>query len=174
MKHLTLSRRRVLGVGAGSLVGAALVAGCSASAAPAATSSSAETSASGQQVTVYVFRGDLGIKGPDGKAHDAIVPSSFVVKAGVPVQLTAINYDDGSHTMTAPDLGLNLTINPGKAAGDAVQPVTTTATFTASKKGIFHWFCTMACDDAAGGWAMTAGYGGQSQDGFMAGSIVVI
>jgi plastocyanin len=158
----SVSRRDVLAMAAGGL-GAALVAG------PLARASAAE-----QQVTLYVFRGEQGIKGPDGKGHDAFVPSSFVVKAGVPVHLVIINYDEGPHTITAPDLGLNILVNPGKTVGSNVEPVTTTASFTTSKRGPHRWYCAMACDAGGGGWAMQQGYAGPDKEGFMAGYIVVL
>ena len=79
-----------------------------------------------QSVTMYVLPGAL--TGPDGKGHDSFVPSSFVVKAGSPVRLQVINYDTGAHTVTAPDLGLNLQVNPGTKAGGKTTPVTTTTT----------------------------------------------
>jgi len=172
-----ITRRRLLGLGAGSLAAGALLASCAAPALaqqqPPADQSQAGAAA-GQPVTLYVFRSEQGIKGPDGKNHDSFVPASFVVKAGTPVQLTVINYDDGAHTMTQPDLGLNITVNPGNPQGNDVLPVTTTATFTAPNVGVYRWSCSLPCDDAAGGWDMTNGFGGQSQDGYMAGNIVAI
>lgn len=171
-------------IGAGvAVLSLASLAGCgtsqqagSAPLKPAAATQNVTPSASQnvQQVTLYVFRGEMGIKGPDGKGHDAFVPSSFVVKAGVPVKLTVINYDEGSHTITAPDLGLNLVVKPGHVQGSEVQPVATTFTFTLNQKGVYRWYCAVACDAGGGGWAMTSSYDGPDQDGFMAGHIVVI
>jgi plastocyanin len=130
--------------------------------------------AAGQEVTLYVFRGVQGIKGPDGKGHDAFVPSSFVVKAGAPVHLTIINYDEGAHTITSKELGLNIIIKGGKEVGNTVEPVTTTASFTPSKRGTYRWYCALACDAGGGGWAMEQGYAGPSKEGYMAGFIVVL
>ncbi len=78
--------------------------------------------------------------GPHGKSHDTIVPSDFVVKAGVPVKLTMINHDEAAHSNTAPGFGVDLEIKGGKenkATGN-VTPVTTTFTFTAKKTGVFR------------------------------------
>jgi plastocyanin len=125
-------------------------------------------------INVYVFRGEQGIKAPDGNGHDAFVPSSFVLKAGVPTTLNIVNYDEGPHTITSPDLDLNLIINPGKEVGDQVLPVTTTATITMPQAGVYRWYCALDCDGGGGKWAMSDGYDGKDQDGFMAGNIVVL
>jgi heme/copper-type cytochrome/quinol oxidase subunit 2 len=136
----------------------------------------AASSTSGkQQLTVYIFRGVTHIKGPDGKSHDTMVPSNFVVKAGVPVQVKVINNDEASHSITAPTLGLDQIIKPGNQTGPkTVSPVTTTFTFTAKKKGVYRWYCKVPCDHKANLWAMGPGYSGPSKEGFMAGFIVVI
>ena len=155
-----ISRRDALGVAVGAL-GGAVLAGSSARAAD-------------EQLTIYVFRGVQGVKGPDGKGHDAVVPPSFVVKAGVPTHLQIINYDEGAHTITCADLSVNIQIAGGKEVGGTVTPVTTTATITASKRGTYRWYCALACDAGAKGWAMEQGYGGPSKEGFMAGYIVVL
>jgi plastocyanin len=138
-----------------------------------------------QQLTLYIFRGKEAIGGaPDGKGHDTMVPSTFGVKVGVPVQVTVVNYDEGAHTITAPSLGLNQMIKPGtefeKAPAGAgateilnsVKPGITHFTFTVKKAGVYRWNCALPCDAGANGWAMTSGQGGASQDGFMAGYIV--
>jgi heme/copper-type cytochrome/quinol oxidase subunit 2 len=128
-----------------------------------------------QQLTVYVFRGVQHIKGPDGRSHDTMVPSNFVVKAGVPVQVTVINNDEMPHSITAPTFGLDQMIKPGKTTGpEQVKSVTTTFTFTAKKKGVFRWYCKIPCDHKANLWAMGPGYSGPSKEGFMAGFIVVV
>jgi hypothetical protein len=52
-----------------------------------------------QHVTIYVMADEMGLVGPDKLHHDSFIPSSFVVKAGEPVQLTIINYDTrGTHS----------------------------------------------------------------------------
>jgi len=60
------------------------------------------------------------------------------------------------------------------AVGDAVQPVTTTATITIPQSGVYRWYCSVSCDDASANWAMGDGYDGKDQDGFMAGNFVVL
>jgi hypothetical protein len=158
-----VNRREALAAVAGGL-GAALAVG------PLSRASAAAQ----QQMTLYVFRGVQGILGPDGKGHDAIVPPNFVVKAGVPVQLTIINYDEGAHTITCKDLGLDIQIKGGKEVGKNVEPVTTMASFTPAKKGTFRWYCALACDAGQHGWAMEQGYAGPGKEGYMAGFIVVM
>ncbi len=130
-----------------------------------------------QHLTLYVMPDEMGLVGPDKQHHDSFLPSSFVLKAGEPVQLTIVNYDDTAHSITAPDLGLNIVVKPGThvAGSDQVTPVTTTFTFTPTKKGQFRWHCIFPCDKGGGkGWAMKPAFDGQDGDGFMAGYIEVI
>ena len=130
-----------------------------------------------QHLTIYVMADEMGLVGPDKLHHDSFIPSSFVVKAGQPVELTIINYDDTNHSLTAPGLGLNVMVKPGKdvAGSDQVNPTTTTYTFTPTKKGQFRWHCIFPCDTGTGkGVAMKSSYDGQDADGFMAGYIEVI
>ncbi|HEY9723103.1 MAG TPA: hypothetical protein V6D47_13925 [Oscillatoriaceae cyanobacterium] len=140
-----------------------------------------------QTVTLHVFRGESGLKGPDGRNHDAFVPSSFAVTAGQPVHLVVINEDEGPHTISPdnPHAGFGpFLVRPGKQVGNEVQPVTSTFDFTPSHKGAFRWHCEAVCDGGGGHWAMghamVAGRKGsaqacgqQDEDGFMAGYIVV-
>jgi heme/copper-type cytochrome/quinol oxidase subunit 2 len=129
-----------------------------------------------QHITVYVLPGGngLGFTGPDTAHHDTMVPSSFVLRKGVPVTFTVINLDDMKHSITAPGLGVNMTIKPGvdRKNGD-VAPSTTTFTFIPAKAGEFRWFCVFPCDMPQH-WAMTASYDGPDRDGFMAGIIRVL
>lgn len=128
-----------------------------------------------QVVTMYVFGGREGIKAADGHPHDAFVPSSVVVRAGAPVLVRVINYDEGPHTVTAASLGLDAVVRPGRQRRDGtIAPVETTFTFTPRKKGLYRWHCEVPCDDERGHWAMTPGYDGPDRDGFMAGTFVVI
>jgi len=170
----TISRRKVLRIGMISTTGAAAMLSVLGSKIAFGQQAGGQPSGSAASLTGYVFKAEQGIKGPDGKAHDAFAPTSFVLQAGVPTTLNIINYDDGAHTIIAPDLGLSLLINPGTAVGDQVQPVTTTATITVPQSGVYRWYCSMACDDGAGNWAMSNALDGNGQDGFMAGNFVVL
>jgi plastocyanin len=102
--------------------------------------------------------------GPDGKLHDAFTAANITVKADEPVELTVYNFDDGTHTVTSNDLGLNLKVDGSKQKG---TPAVSTVTFTPNKAGTFKWFCADKCDGQNGQWAM-------SQDDFMMGSFNVI
>ncbi|HEV2281526.1 MAG TPA: cupredoxin domain-containing protein [bacterium] len=159
-----VSRREALAVAAGGLAGAALMAG------PFARMAAAQT----QKVTVYIFRGKTGILGPDKKGHDAFVPPNFVIKAGTPVTVDFINYDEGAHTLTSPKAKLDIQIKGGKEVGNDVQPVTTSATFTIAQPGTYRWYCALTCDAGGHGWAMEQGYAGPSKEGYMAGFIVAM
>lgn len=158
----------------------ALIAATSLAAAAIPAASAADAAATQPQVqtrTLYVLADEQGLTGPDGKHHDSFVPSSFVVKAGEPVKLVIINYDDMMHTFTDPALGLNVMVRAGthKDGTEAVTPVTTTATFTPTKTGQFRWHCNIPCDKGDGhGWAMSNGKEGRDRDGFMAGYVVVM
>lgn len=164
-KHVT--RREALAAAAGGLAGAALMAS------PLGRATVA-TAAPAQKVTVYIFRGKTGILGPDKKGHDAFVPPNFVVKAGVPVTVDFINYDEGAHTLTAPKAKLDIQIKGGKEVGNDVEPVTTSATFTLAQPGTYRWYCALTCDAGGHGWAMEQGYAGPGKEGYMAGFIVAM
>jgi heme/copper-type cytochrome/quinol oxidase subunit 2 len=127
-----------------------------------------------QHYTVYVLPGGMGETGPDKAHHDMIAPSDFVLRAGVPVTLTIVNFDDGNHTITSPALGLNIMIKAGIDEPDgSIKPVTTTMTFTPKKAGQYRWNCMVMCDGPSH-WAMSAGFDGPGQDGFMAGWFIVL
>src|ERR1035441_6545067 len=80
--------------------------------------------ASGTQLNAVMYGSKLGIKGPDGLPHDIMIPSNFVLKVGKPVTLTVENYDEGPHSITVPDLNLNLVLKAGKEQADkSVIPV---------------------------------------------------
>lgn len=123
---------------------------------------------------MYIFRGKEKVMGPDGKSHDAIVPSDIVTKANAPVTVTGINYDESEHSMTCPELKLDQVFKAGKQVGENVEPVSTTFTLTFSTPGVYRWYCRFPCDMGAKMWAMTAGYGGPDKEGFMAGRIIVL
>ena len=129
-----------------------------------------------QHITVYVLPGGngLGFTGPDMAHHDTVVPSSFVLRKGVAVTFTVINFDDMHHSITAPGLGVNIIVKPGiDRRNGAITPSTTTYTFTPTKAGQFRWFCVFPCDMPTH-WAMSASYDGPDRDGFMAGIIRVL
>lgn len=114
-----------------------------------------------QSVSLTVLPG--GRLGSDGKMHDTFAPANFAVTAGVPVKLTIYNYDSGSHSLTAPNLNLNVQAKGSPKSG---VPGITTVTFTPAKAGDYNWQCMDPCDSEAGGWAM-------SHPGYMEGTIHV-
>jgi membrane fusion protein, multidrug efflux system len=138
--------------------------------------SSSDTSSYGTNaITLNVYPGSITMSGVDSKMHDAVLPSSWVVKKGQVFTITAINYDGGPHSITAPDLGLDFLIKAGNEdkATKQVTPVTSTITFTATKTGDFHWYCKEPCDGPTHlGMEMT-GNNGRGYDEIMAGEIVV-
>lgn len=103
-------------------------------------------------------------KGSDGKTHDAFLPGNFTLEKGVPTQIEIANYDEGPHTLTIPDLNIDIKV-PGHVK-DKVASVTKVVV-TADKAGTFEWTCNVACDGKAKGWAM-------AQDGYMRGKVTVV
>ena len=149
--------------------------------------SAGATAGTAQRVTLNVFRGESGIKGPDGRNHDTFVPAGFVVKAGVPVHLVVINHDEGPHTISPDDMKAGFgpfLVKPGDTEGTDVRATTSTFDFTPPKPGVFRWHCAVTCDGGGNGWAMghaVVQQGGKvrvagqpGEDGFMAGYIVVM
>lgn len=157
-------------------LGAALVAGCGGktSATKVASSKPAASASAAQSVSLKIggatMSKALGYTTPDGKGHDTFIPANFSVKVGSKVTVTVNNYDEGPHSFTSPDLGVNVQI-PGAKNADKKIPSVTKFTFTAAKSGKFRWFCAMPCDKKANMWAMSAGPDGPSRDGYMAGFV---
>lgn len=163
-----MSRRKLLRAGVVSASGAAALFGVLGSQVAFGQQAGAgQLPFAGTPVTLYVMPGSL--KGSDGQMHDAIVPSSLVFQSGVATTLNIVNFDDGSHTITSPDLGMDLTIQPG----GATQPVTTTATLTFPQAGVYRWYCNLTCDGPSH-YAMGAGWDGPGEDGYMAGNFMVV
>ena len=131
-------------------------------------------------ITLQVRPGsEGGPLGPDGKHHDAFVPSNLKVPVGKVVTVRIVNYDMMEHSIYQPELGLDIVARPAAMEPDGrMVPITTTATFSVRTRGRYRWFCTRPCDDDAGGWAMAPGAAGSQdagrpgKDGFMAGEIV--
>jgi plastocyanin len=164
----TMTRRKLLRVGVVSSTGAAAMLGVLGSQlAFGQQAGGAQLPGAGAPLTLYVLPG--AVKGPDGGMHDAIVPSSVVIAAGVPTTLNIVNFDGGGHSITAPDLQLDLDVEKG----DKSQPVTTTATLTIAQAGVYRWYCDETCDGPSH-FAMSAGWDGPSQVGYMAGNFVVV
>lgn len=159
-----------------AVAGLIVAAGCGGSSkSSSASNASATSGGSVENVSMEVLNGEratkLGHLGPDGKGHDMYLPSDLTVKVGDKVTVTVTNYDEGPHTFTAPDLGVNATIAPATDAKKGI-PSKTTFTFIAKKAGKFRWYCMVPCDGKQKGWAMTPGASGPGQDKYMAGYVV--
>jgi hypothetical protein len=89
-------------------------------------------------------------KGPEGKRYDAFSVTNFNVKAGQPLTLHIDNTDTVPHSITSPEAGVNIVVQPG----------THDYTLQVSKAGKFEWNCALPCDP----WAM-------AHPGYMAGYI---
>jgi hypothetical protein len=94
-------------------------------------------------------------RGPDGKLHDSFSKTNFAVKVGQPTRLRIDNTDEGTHSITAPGIGVAIVVLPGVH----------TYTILAKVAGRFKWICIIPCDSDASGWAMT-------HPGYMAGYII--
>jgi hypothetical protein len=144
--------------------------------APAVAPAAGNTSSYGTNaITLNVIPHAITMSGIDSATHDAVLPSSWVVKKGQTFTLTAINYDGGPHSITAPTLGLSFVIAAGKEdpATKKVTPTTSTTTFVATKTGAFHWYCAYPCDGPSHLGMEIKGNDGRGYDMIMAGTIVV-
>lgn len=173
-----------------ALVVAAAIAGCGGSSSSSGNAKASGSEASTEHVSMQILTGKMATKdgyiAEDGLGHDTFmltglssadaknpaVRTTIDVKAGDKVTVTVTNYDEGPHTFTAPELGINETVAPAKNAEKGI-PNKTTFTFTVKKAGKFRWFCTSPCDAGQKGWAMTADKSGQTDHvGYMAGFVV--
>jgi len=137
---------------------------------PSTTSTTSSPTASYADVTLVV-QGDVKL-GSDGLLHDAFTPCNFTVYAGQEVNLTIVNYDNGEHTFTSQTLNVNFVVPPSNVTG---VPTVSNFQFNETTAGVYRWYCTVPCDNDAGGWAMTTGSDGQpDQVGFMAGFVTVL
>ncbi len=90
-----------------------------------------------------------GKLGPDKIMHDTFTKTEFAAKVGQKLDLTIDNTDEGEHSITSPEIGVNIVVKPGVHTYEIVV----------KEKGRFSWFCEIPCDDEANGWAMQhAGY----------------
>ncbi len=90
-----------------------------------------------------------GKLGPDGIKHDYFTKTNFEGKVGQKIDLKIDNTDEGEHSITSPEIGVNIIVKPGIHTYEIVV----------KEKGRFSWFCVIPCDDQANGWAMQhAGY----------------
>ena len=154
---------------AAGLAGMALVA-CGSGPSSASTSNQILNQAAQQLNFQVVGPDDATVTGPDGNKHDVFAAiGGTTVKVGVPVTITITNKDDVQHSMTSPDLGLNIVVPAATDKGDG----TISYTFTPTKAGSFRWFCALPCDTDNAGWDMTSDGTGNGQNNFMAGYINV-
>jgi heme/copper-type cytochrome/quinol oxidase subunit 2 len=105
------------------------------------------TPASGSQVagggtpqTVELKVIPEGKRGPEGKLHDAFTVTEFRVTVGKPLYLKIDNTDTVPHSITAPEAGVNIIVEPGVH----------TYTLEVNKAGRFEWHCIFPCDP----WSM--------------------
>lgn len=68
----------------------------------------------------------------EGKEVYAYSPSTIVVNQGDTLNLTVVNAEDDDHTLTIPDLGVNLILAP---------EAQTETTIVASEPGIYQFIC---------------------------------
>jgi heme/copper-type cytochrome/quinol oxidase subunit 2 len=82
-----------------------------------------------------------------GDGYDKFFPGVIVVNQGDTVNVSVRNTDDMSHGFAIAAYDLNVAINPGQdQPNGSITPYTTSVQpFTASKPGVFRWFCTTPC-----------------------------
>jgi plastocyanin len=81
-----------------------------------------------------------GKKGPEGKLHDDFTVTEFHVIVGKPLTLKIDNTDTVPHSITAPEAGVNIIVQPG----------THEYKLTVDKPGTYEWHCIFPCDP----WSM--------------------
>lgn len=121
----------------------------SGAAAPATSStpSGAPSTLPTKTISLKVVAG--GKVGPDGKQHDIFTQTEYAAKVGQKLDLKIDNTDDVEHSITSPEIGVNIIVKPGVHTYELVV----------KEKGRFSWFCVIPCDSEANGWAMQhAGY----------------
>jgi Cupredoxin-like domain len=118
--------------------------------APAATSSTASSTPTGTPAKLISLQVIPASKlGPDKIKHDTFTKTEFAVKVGQKLDLKIDNTDEGEHSITSPEIGVNIVVKPGVHTYELVV----------KEKGRFSWFCVIPCDDKGNGWAMQhAGY----------------
>ena len=82
-----------------------------------------------------------------GDGYDKFVPGVIVVNQGDTLNVSVRNTDDAPHGFAIAAYDMNVAINPGQdQANGSITPYTTAVQpFTASKPGVFRWFCTTPC-----------------------------
>jgi phosphoribosylformylglycinamidine (FGAM) synthase PurS component len=118
-------------------------------AAPATSSTAASASSklAPEVIRLKIIPG--GRLGPDKIKHDYFTKTEYAVKVGQRLELKIDNTDEGEHSITSPEIGVNIIVKPGIHTYQIVV----------KEKGRFSWFCVIPCDDTANGWAMQhAGY----------------
>lgn len=110
--------------------------------APGSTASSAASTAPSKLISLKII--PEGRLGPDGKKHDYYTKTEFTGKVGQTIDLKIDNTDEGEHSITSPEIGVNIVVKPGIHTYQLVV----------KEKGRFSWFCVIPCDSGANGWAM--------------------
>jgi heme/copper-type cytochrome/quinol oxidase subunit 2 len=120
--------------------------------APATSSTGAAKSGAAAPAKLISLKIVAGGKlGPDKLKHDYYTKTEFAVKVGQTLDLKIDNTDEGEHSITSPEIGVNIVVKPGIHTYQLVV----------KEKGRFSWFCIIPCDTEANGWAMLhAGYMG--------------
>ncbi|HXD55354.1 MAG TPA: hypothetical protein VN618_11415 [Solirubrobacteraceae bacterium] len=121
----------------------------SGAAAPATSSTPSSTASTlpAKTISLKVVAG--GKIGPDKKPHDTFTKTEFAAKVGQKLDLKIDNTDEGEHSITSPEIGVNIIVKPGIHTYEIVV----------KEKGRFSWFCVIPCDEDTNGWAMQhAGY----------------
>ena len=126
-----------------------ITSGVSAPAISSTSGAKADAAAPAKLISLKIIPG--GKLGPDKLKHDYYTKTEFTVKVGQKLDLQIDNTDEGEHSITSPDIGVNILVKPGVHTYQLVV----------KEKGRFSWFCIIPCDTEANGWAMLhAGYMG--------------
>jgi hypothetical protein len=113
-------------------------------------------------VTLTISSHDDGVTAlPDNSPYNKVAGGTMTVD-GKPV--TNVSNKDIAHTITVPDLGINIPIPASPEGGT----VTVKFTFTTGAAGTYQWRCMTPCGGGKDGMA-----GAMAKDGWMRGNFVV-
>ncbi len=120
----------------------------------------------GQSVRITIVNRDDGVSPLPAQSQDIrVVGTVHDVEWVNDKKVVGVSADHLSHTMTVPDLHLNLPIPAAPPHGAVIV----TAWVRVNRLGQFAWYCAAPCGSGAGGWG-----GAMARPGYMQGQMTVV